>query len=138
MNLRWKKKSLGRPVSQPPPKSTGILCLGFVPPGHYYEYSGSAQLGEGVLDGFTKAGFVVAFYWYAQCNYEGSGVLLGLIDDKWYVSDLSHCSCYGPLDYLDTHEPAGDSLTDIKSRCSEKYYENIEPLIDLAKQHGYK
>lgn len=88
-------------------------------------------------DGFSPD---AVFYWYASGSYEGSGDLLAVKDGKWYNKDLSHCSCYGPLEDFATNETdyQYSSLQDIKDRCTVECYENIKPLVDLAINNGYK
>lgn len=47
----------------------------------------------------TKS-FYWIVHWYEQGNYDGSGEAVGLNKDDGllYFKNLSHCSCYGPMD----------------------------------------
>jgi hypothetical protein len=56
-----------------------------------------------------KYDFEFAIYYYECEGYEGLGKCLALKEKKWYVFDLSHCSCYGAFDSISLEEPH-DSL----------------------------
>jgi hypothetical protein len=64
-----------------------VICLG-------EEIEGIAKEIFGVAGNFKKA-----VYKYETGSYEGSGQLIvKTIDNKFWVQELGHCSCYGPLD----------------------------------------
>lgn len=72
------------------------------------------------------AGATVILYEYKLWTYEGYGEMLILKDNLWYVHDMSHCSCYGPLDYLkDSMERGGvpfEKLTPIQKENIELWW----------------
>jgi hypothetical protein len=44
----------------------------------------------------------VFVYYYETAPYEGSGFAAWKNGDKFGYHDLGHCSCYGPLDHIDS------------------------------------
>lgn len=64
---------------------------------HYYE---SNELEDYELRPIEDFDFDVAWYWYAHSSYCGTGRMLFCIDGKFFLYDMSHCSCYGPLFHL--------------------------------------
>ena len=78
-----------------------------------------------------------AFYWYIMGSYEGTGYLLTLKDNKWYITYCAHCSCYGPTDKINTDKPVASSLSEIKNKCTDDMWEDIECLVKLAEENGY-
>lgn len=65
------------------------------------------QVGPSVLDEYNMAEvretahlYEWFVYWYEDGGYDGSGeaVALRKEDGKLVMKDLSHCSCYGPLE----------------------------------------
>ncbi len=51
-------------------------------------------------------------YYYGHEDYSGYGMALLYKDNKWFVHDMGHCSCYGPYEYLDFKTPV-DSLDEV-------------------------
>jgi len=80
-------------------------------------------------------GIEAAYYWYVCGSYEGSGQMIALKENKWYVHDLGHCSCYGPLEHFTLKNPL-NSLDEIKENSSDEYYnrQGILELIELIKK----
>jgi len=68
-------------------------------------------------------------YWYARGGYEGSGHLLVYLKGAWHHKDLSHCSCYGPLDDLDFSKPIS-SLSAWLEQATPEFRAEVQPLID--------
>ena len=44
----------------------------------------------------------VLMYFYDEGCYEGWGLAVWRLDGKWMYHGLGHCSCYGPLDSIET------------------------------------
>ena len=65
-------------------------------------------------------------YWYAQGSYDGSGMMILKTKDGYYLYDMSHCSCYGPLDHLELTR-SYDTIEDLINNCSEE----LEDLLPL-------
>lgn len=66
-------------------------------------------------------------YWYEAGDYDGRGEAVALGKDGFlYLTDLSHCSCYGPFeDYWDGTAAAWDKV-------------NVEDFLgSLDQVHGY-
>lgn len=106
-----------------------------------YHYGGTEPFGEYEEDELRKiAGFECAYYWYWAGVYEGGGELLLKVNDKWYLHDMSHCSCFGPLSHL--HIITGyKDFDDLREHCSEAVLEEIDVLLRAAekdmKDHAY-
>ena len=47
--------------------------------------------------GFDEIDVDELWYNYEYGDYEGSGLMIARIGDKYDLYDMSHCSCYGPL-----------------------------------------
>lgn len=80
------------------------------------------------------------YYWYGTGCYEGSGdAIFKRTDGKWDTLCMGHCSCYGPLENLETaHKEGYDTLEALYNSCSEEYKKTIAPLIELAQENGAK
>ena len=67
---------------------------------------------------------VEVIYWYERGDYSGSGTIVYLDSRrKWHISDLGHCSCYGPCH--NGFSKIAYSLDAInKLLKKEDYYEN--------------
>jgi len=77
------------------------------------------------------------FSWYSKSKYEGFGWALIIKDKGWYMHDMQHCSCFGPLDKLDLTVPMAKTLKELENCVCDDIKEKIQPLIDLAKEKGY-
>jgi len=81
----------------------------------------------------------VLFYWYEYYSYSGGGRLLMRDNNKWYLHDMGHCSCYGPLSDANKAPFIADKLSEIKDKCSEEEWTSyVKLLVDCAKKVGYK
>lgn len=65
-------------------------------------------------------------YWYEASDYEGFGEAIGLDGDQLYVHDLSHCSCYGPME-------DGGSLIAVENLESDSVLDTIYKLEIVSK-----
>ena len=75
------------------------------------------------------------YYWYATGSYEGSGKMLCKKGKIWYMHDMGHCSCYTGIEYLDLSPNKGySSLKELKSKCTDELFKQIEPLFNKAKK----
>jgi hypothetical protein len=61
------------------------------------------------------------WYYYVSGDYEGSGQLLMRKGNLYDLHDMSHCSCYGPIDDVDFKGMSYDDL--IKSLTTDLYKE---------------
>jgi len=120
-----------------------IFNLGSFPKNHAFsDYELQPLNHEDDRKKFESTGAQAAFYWYSQGDYDGQGKCLFVKDNKWYLKDLGHCSCYGPLDdggdSLTLVEPWLNNLDEAKDKCSEELWTNeIEPLVNLAIVNGF-
>lgn len=116
-----------------------IHCLNAAPPKAYdWAEDDIAEFSEYELEEISSINPEVAFYWYTTGCYEGSGQLLFLKDGEWHLHDCGHCSCYGPTDEIDTAWPLSKTLDGIREKCSDERWDDVAPLVILAKSKGYK
>lgn len=93
-----------------------------------YKYVESAALSEYDIETLVELGIEEARYWYASGSYEGSGQMVALKDGKWFHHDMSHCSCFGPVEQLSLHN-GFDSLESLLASCSMQLQKDVLPLI---------
>lgn len=63
----------------------------------------NGSLGELNAALVAKADLIV--YDYYDGGYDGQGYMIVKIGDNYYENDLSHCSCFGPIDGLAEDSP---------------------------------
>ena len=99
----------------------------------------TCDIDDDVLEVLERNEADAGFYWYGTGSYEGSGELIILKNNKWYLNSLSHCSCYGPLDHLNDNEikEGFNSLHELTEYCTDEYNTRIISLIQLIKDKGY-
>lgn len=73
----------------------------------------------------------VIFAAYSYENYSGTSVVLFKVDDKYYLNDGSHCSCYG---LEGQWNPEEYNSLDLLKKCVDKhsdygYYEQIKEIV---------
>ena len=109
------------------PKDMGIYC-----------YDGTCEsLDSYEIKQLENHGVEVIFYYYEYGSYEGSGHMIALKEGKYAVHDMGHCSCYGPLNHF-TYDFHYDSLDAILENATDESNSEYVPLINLAKEKGYK
>lgn len=61
---------------------------------------GVDELNEYDINDMDGESFDFIVYWYESGSYDGDGEAVGYIKEEniLYVTSLSHCSCYGPMD----------------------------------------
>jgi len=102
-----------------------------VNPAYKSEYVEDANLDESELEKLYPLNVDEAWYWYKQGSYEGRGQILIRRGQQYMIHDLSHCSCYGPLDHL--YEFIGKVLKELIESVSKDAYENeLKCLFDMA------
>lgn len=73
------------------------------------------------------------WYWYSTAWYEGSGHLIARVGDRYFHHDMSHCSCFGPLDHVDNSpEPLDELKAGWKNNPS--YWKEVEPLFNAIEK----
>lgn len=70
-------------------------------------------------------------YYYETGCYDGSGFAIWKKDGKYLYADLGHCSCYGPVE--DLNSIPYDSLEDI-GKFANKYNFGIN-VLEYVKSH---
>jgi len=111
-----------------------IHNLARIPEGLGYSFSDTTdELTKSEVKDLEELGIDEVWYWYVSGSYEGSGQMIIRKEDKYYLHNMSHCSCYGPLDEIDMSDArAFSSLNEMKRRCSKHYLVEVLPLIEEA------
>ena len=94
----------------------------------------TGELSKYDMKNFTENNIKWAVYYYVNWGYEGQGQILMRKNKKWYLHDLGHCSCYGPLDQL-TLKNGYTSFNKIYKNITGTWLNEVIPLIDFAKEH---
>lgn len=96
---------------------------------------GSDTLSDSDYNEVKSSGLVEVWYRYEDGGYEGSGNLLGRnAEGKWYLHNLGHCSCNGPMeDFGRSMNDPFDSLEAIEARCSQGYCSEVKDLLEAAR-----
>lgn len=109
------------------------------PPGHDNRYESIDELSEFDLDKLRAKDVKKVWYWYAYGSYEGSGKMLMCKGQMWYTHDLNHCSCYGPIEEDDlTFNDGWKTLAALEKSHTKEAFEDIAPLVEMARKAGYK
>ncbi len=75
-----------------------------------------------------------AAYYYGAYDYEGQGQILMRKKKRWYLHDMGHCSCYGPLEEIEfTH--GFKTLQKLYKNITGTWLKEIMILVDCAKTH---
>ncbi len=88
------------------------------------------EISQYEIDHLPKA-IDVFIYSYAYGCYEGSGNALFRMQGLWYLHSMGHCSCYGPMENIDSCG-VGKKLKDIQ--MSNEYREETKSLFDRARK----
>lgn len=100
------------------------------------QYGSASELSEYDFKTLEDMGVDTVAYWYSCGSYEGSGELIGRIGDEWFYMNLSHCSCYGPVDSKPSSKEK--SLADLEARMTKELCKDVEPLFELLTKEGYE
>lgn len=106
-------------------------------PSGYKGYTSDAAFGEREARELKALGISEAWYWYGYYGYEGVGQMLILKDGKYYLHDMGHCSCYGPIENISFTDPFS-SLEEIKVRCSTELYGYVKALVEMAEADSHQ
>jgi hypothetical protein len=76
-----------------------------------------------------------AVYTYKYEDYAGTGVVIFQVKGRngWYMSDLSHCSCYDGFERLMERMVYYKDLMELKMHCSQQLYDDIVPHLEFIK-----
>lgn len=113
-----------------------LFFLDQLPPDYHYEH-GKCQADSSVERKAEELDVEAAFYWYVSGIYDGSGEIIMLKDDLWYLCSLGHCSCYGPDEHMNLEGTAYKNFDQLLEACSNEYRQIVNPLIQLIKDKGY-
>lgn len=69
------------------------------------------------------------WYNYEAGGYEGSGQMIARKGDLYTHHDLSHCSCYGPLENFELENMEWDALVARLQANPEYYNKEIKPFL---------
>lgn len=96
---------------------------------------GRGSLEEKDFNELAKLNVESCWYWYTAIGgYEGMGQMVGkLTDGRLFIHDMSHCSCYGPVERIDT-QPEFSSIADIRSKIGQERLLQMATILDLAEK----
>lgn len=77
-----------------------------------------------------------AVYWYSTGGYEGNGQIILKVKGRYILHDMGHCSCYGPLDHINTKAKGYGSLTELLACLSDEYSTDVKDLVEFARLKG--
>lgn len=84
-------------------------------------YGSHSELADYEIKQIEDRGVDLAAYEYYSGSYEGGGNLIYRLKEQWQHTDLSHCSCNGPLDGFYPDGIKGfDTLESLKASMSEE------------------
>jgi hypothetical protein len=113
-----------------------IINLNQFPENIDYAYGQISELDEYDIEDLKHKNIDIAVYWYACGSYEGQGQLLFHSVNGWNLKDLGHCSCYGPIEGIESD--VGFSLDRLYASCSHDVKKEVGILFDRArKQFSY-
>ena len=69
-------------------------------------------------------------YYYTAGNYDGDGIAVWKLGDKYGWQDMGHCSCYGPTNHISDRE--FNSLDDLYEVCSNELQGQLSDVIEAA------
>lgn len=105
--------------------------------GEYSKYSLFKDLAQSGISDYVKY-FV---FWYSVGSYCGAGQALMGDGSEWWIKDMGHCSCYGPLEKINEWDANGDvtsrkfsSLDELLKNGSKEWQAEVKPLVDAAKE----
>jgi hypothetical protein len=74
------------------------------------------------LDSWINLSITAIIYDYSDYHYTGDGTaLFETKDGNWFVHDLEHCSCFGPLDNV---------------KDSMKIFYTSDEILEISKNYG--
>ncbi len=97
----------------------------------YKGYCEDCDLGEESICEAIGKDFEWAVYRYGTGSYEGDGNMIHKKNGKYYMSVLSHCSCYGPLENISAFAYA--SIEEITKVSSEGLNAELEDIVKAVK-----
>lgn len=108
-----------------------------LPQGLLYSFaSGDGDsLGDMYLEDMEKDGVSEIWYWYSSGSCEGDGEMIFLLNDKFYLHSMEHCSCYGPTSGVE-YTTSYDSVESLVDACSDERKLRIADLVDEIKKGG--
>jgi hypothetical protein len=116
-----------------------IYNYGKFPKDCTYKYGNIASLEDSEIEILKNMGISNIYYWYASGNFEGSGKMLCKKDNLWHIHDMSHCSCYDCIENINLSPYGGySSLKELKLKCTDELFKEIEPLFNKAKKDKHK
>lgn len=82
---------------------------------------------------WEQFGLLKIFYWYACGDYCGAGRALVETVDGWFLVDMGHCSCNGPLeDWYPNPEHGVDTVDELFTSCSDDEKRYVHELYYAA------
>lgn len=103
-----------------------------IPKDRTLEHRDPTNLDDEIRDIIDPNLVETVLYEYEHGYYEGYGNMLLINKDGLIaLNDLSHCSCFGPFEYL---HYGFESYQDLKKSMSEGYQDNLKELFKLYEE----
>lgn len=101
---------------------------------------GRDELSEYDFERLEKLGFDLMVYGYEDGGYDGSGFAAFKKGDQWFYQELGHCSCYGPLENVETSANMLVSLDQVIALAENSYSDVSKEVARYIKRFlpGYK
>jgi len=102
----------------------------------YDSHYDSCELSDYSFEHIKDYNFVECWYYYGSGDCCGAGNFIAQDKEgKYYLTDLGHCSCYGPLNSDGRDFRVFDTLDDMIKACSKEYYsKEIKYLINKIRK----
>jgi hypothetical protein len=103
-----------------------------------YKENTSEELSDYDLNEIVNPLVKKIFYWYKSEPYEGSGTMLLLMESNSIIfHDLSHCSCFRPIERLDYDKNIywniNDAISEQAIKDDKNDYYGINKVFALFK-----
>lgn len=91
------------------------------------------ELNEYEIDKLLENNIHFAIYDYKNYGYEGSGNIIYISNSRWDLHNMSHCSCYGPIESVKELQPGEgyDTLSKLIDSCSDEVKKNIKKMTKI-------
>lgn len=98
---------------------------------------GKTAMDEYDLKHVTEVPFDLLVYSYETGSYDGSGIAVGKMGDKYFYHEMGHCSCNGPMEGFTTSANALHTLEEVEELVKKNYNygDHAEKVIAEVKKH---
>ena len=105
-----------------------------LPAGTTYTWGDPEELADYDFEELKDTAVEEAWYWYACGGYEGAGYIIMREGSSFFLHDMGHCSCYGPLDgATDALRVPYETLDALEAACTDDLESELAPLLKMAR-----